>query len=154
MRGERQRTEVEDPVTGVTRSFSGHNDWEYSFDFRQDLPSLQLAWGAEYNRDDLRTVYRVTETQSFGPLDGFLDLYLETTRFMGVTMRFQVGNAAEATFTRRSDRYGLVTDPTDIDGDGEIGYVPTVRTTAAPDFSEIRLRQMGRFYSLRISGSF
>jgi len=37
--GRRQHTEVTDPITNAARVFEDEEDWEYSLDFRQDLPA-------------------------------------------------------------------------------------------------------------------
>jgi hypothetical protein len=154
IRGTRQKSEVEDPVTFETRRFSGDNDWFGNIDFRQDVPALGLAWGAGFNKDGLRDVFRVHEQQTFGNIDGFLQLYVETTRFMGVTVRLQMNNANDSTFIRRRAFWGALADPNDIDGDGDYLLIPGVRTDGEPTFVEERVRGMGRFYGLRVSGTF
>jgi hypothetical protein len=154
VRGARQTSEVEDPVTFEDRPFSFENEWFVNADFRQDLPALGLAWGAAFNKDGLRSVYRVHERQTFGNIDGFLQLYLETTRFMGVTVRFQVNNANDSTFVRRRAFWGDFADPGDLNGDGDYLLLPGVRNAGEPTFVEERRRGMGPFYAVRVSGQF
>ncbi len=143
LRGRVQESEVVDPVTGATRQFSRSNDWDFNVDYRQDLPALGLALGARYGRDALRRLYRVNESLEFGPAEGFLDLYVESTQFMGVTMRFQISNAADTAFIRRRFLY---VDP--ATGAGR------PRDLGPPDQIEERIRRMRPFYSFRVSGTF
>jgi hypothetical protein len=154
LRGTRQQSEVEDPITFAARRFSGDNDWFANIDFRQDLPALGVAWGAGFNKDGLRDVFRVHEQQTFGNIDGFLQVYVETTRFMGVTIRLQVNNANDSTFIRRRAFWGTLADPNDANGDGDYLLIPGVRTADEPTFVEERVRGMGRMVGVRVSGTF
>lgn len=71
-------TEVTDPVTGQPRIISWQPESEVEVEFRQDLPSLQMAWGVNYYRQGEFQAYRFNEidTNEEGP---WVDLFVETT---------------------------------------------------------------------------
>lgn len=48
---ELEESELTDPLTGVKRSFGGHQDREIDLELRHDVPGSNWAWGAglEYN---------------------------------------------------------------------------------------------------------
>lgn len=87
-----QDTSVADPVTGQKRRFSDEGDWTYSIDLRQSLPDLKLAWGAVYERADDVDQYRLRELRTTGWDEANLDLYIETTAFAGLLVRFTVAD--------------------------------------------------------------
>ena len=146
LRGTYQDSQVEDGLTGETRHFSGDNEWDYNIDFRQDIPSWDLAWGAGYNRDGIREIFRANEIHRFGNIDGFLTVFVETTKIPGVTVRLQVDNANDSQFIR--DR--SIWRPGGIDNPGDFDR----RDLTPPDFVERREREMSPVYKLRVSGSF
>ena len=83
-------TNVEDPLTGEDRHWSGYREWELALDFRQTFPQSQMAWGWDYHWVTNGEVFRAREYQEHDNTDGDLDIYVETTRFLGVTLRAQV----------------------------------------------------------------
>ena len=80
-------TSVTDPVTGEDRAWSGVAEWEFRFDFRQTFPAAQLAWGWDYSYRSDRAAYRISRFTNFETPAGDLDLYVETTRWFGLTTR-------------------------------------------------------------------
>ena len=113
--GEWYNTNVEDPLTGVERPFSGTREWELGLDFRQTFPEHQLAWGWDYHWVSDGEVFRAQEYRIYGNTDGDLDLYIETTRWGGVTTRLGVdavinnGDDRERVFYAGSRAAGIVT---------------------------------------------
>ncbi|MBL4538139.1 MAG: TonB-dependent receptor [Oceanicaulis sp.] len=78
---------VDDPVTGEERSWSGPAEWELSLDFRQTFPERQMAWGWDYFYLSDRSHYRVSRFTNIQSPAGDLDVYVETTRWFGLTTR-------------------------------------------------------------------
>ena len=83
-------TQITDPLTGNDRPFDGVREWQLDLDYRQTFPSRQLAWGWDYHWRTDGEVFRARENRTFGNTDGDLDLYVETTRWLGVTTRLGV----------------------------------------------------------------
>lgn len=83
-------TNVTDPLTGQDRNWSGTREWEVRLDFRQNFPEQQIAWGWDYFWLSDGDVYRSQELRHEGFTDGDLDIYVETTRWFGVTTRLGV----------------------------------------------------------------
>lgn len=80
-------TNVTDPVSGLDRAWSGFREWEARFDFRQTFPESQMAWGWDYFWLSDGAVYRATEFRELTFPKGDLDVYVETTRWLGLTAR-------------------------------------------------------------------
>lgn len=94
-------TNVDDPVTGVERSWSWISEWEVSFDFRQTFPERQMAWGWDYFYLSDASSYRVSRFTNIQRPAGDLDVYVETTRWLGLTTR--VGANFTLDTTERQD---------------------------------------------------
>jgi hypothetical protein len=133
--GQLQRTSVDDPVTGEVRSFTDEADWEYSLDFRQDLPARRLAWGWDYFSEGELQFFRADELQVFDSGEGDFDAFIETTRWGVVTLRFSVDNIFDAVDT--NERF----------------FFQDTRASGVIERQELRDRRFGRFYSIRVSGS-
>ncbi len=80
-------TNVTDPVSGLDRAWSGIREWELRFDFRQTFPESQMAWGWDYFWLSEGAVYRAREFRELTFPAGDFDLYVETTRWFGLTTR-------------------------------------------------------------------
>lgn len=78
-----QDSRVTDPLTGVEREISSETEYDWSIDFRQDIPSMKIAWGGDYGSLGPNTQYRHERTELTDPAEGDLDLFIETTRFLG-----------------------------------------------------------------------
>jgi hypothetical protein len=105
-------TNVEDPLTGEDRVFSGYREWELSLDFRQTFPVQQMAWGWDYHWVSDGEVFRAQEYRVEGVSDGDLDLYVETTRWGGVTTRLGVNEV----INNGDDRQRVFYDGSRADG--------------------------------------
>ena len=93
-------TNVTDPLTAMDRPWSGYREWELRLDYRQTFPEQQLAWGWDYFWLSDGEVFRAQEYRQQGFMDGDLDVYVETTRWFGVTTRLGV----DAVFNNGDDR--------------------------------------------------
>lgn len=78
---------VTDPVTGLDRAWSGIREWETRLDFRQTFPESQVAWGWDYFWLSDGAVYRAREFRELTFPKGDFDIYVETTRWLGLTTR-------------------------------------------------------------------
>lgn len=104
-----QKTEVTDPITGEKRSFSvgperqnsppssatlnaGNKDWAYVIAFRQEMPALQSSWGFNIVQWADRAEYRRAEVYTYSRPTPKVDLWIETKKFDGVTVRLFVNN--------------------------------------------------------------
>ena len=131
---------VTDPVTGVKRRFSDEGDWSYSVDLRQSMPDLKLAWGALYERADDVDQYRFKELRTTGWDEANLDLYVETTMFTGLLVRFTVADIFLPLEVRERQF-----------------FTPDRGTALTPSSVETRAAAGGygtRSYAIRISGRF
>jgi len=126
---------VTDPLTGSDRRFSGRRRHEIESALRQDLTALRMAWGLEAEYEDQSTRFELEEIDTDrNGLD--LEMFVETTRYLGVKFRLTVQNLLDRKFER--DR--RVFEP-----DRELGELR---------FRELRDRRRGRSVLLSISGSF
>ncbi len=137
MEGALQRTRVDDPLTGETRSFTAEPDWRYTLDFRQDLPRRRVSWGWDYAAIGERQFFRLDEAQIFDKGEGDLDVFVETTRWGGVTLRFGVDNVFDT-----------------VDTNERLFFEGSSRASGVVDRVELRNRRFGQFYTVRVSGTF
>ncbi|WP_158291658.1 TonB-dependent receptor plug domain-containing protein [Marinicauda algicola] len=112
-------TEVTDPLTGEERAFSGIREWEMRFDFRQTFPEAGWAWGWDYFWLSDGEVFRARELRHEAFPDGDLDVYVETTRFAGLTTRL----GADFVFDTPSHRERIF-----FDGSRASGVVRMIET--------------------------
>src|SRR5690606_33210188 len=90
-----QDSSVTDPLTGAEREISLETEYDWSIDFRQDIPSLKFAWGGNFASalqmtptgvvlpPGPHTQYRIDRIEITDPGEGDLDLFVETTRLLG-----------------------------------------------------------------------
>ncbi len=108
------KTSVEDPLTGADIPFAAVREWELGLDFRQTFAAQRLAWGWDYHWVSDRRVFLAQEQRLHNNTDGDLDLYVETTRWGGVTTRLGVdgllnnGDDRERVFYTGSRAAGVV----------------------------------------------
>jgi hypothetical protein len=78
VRGELWDTEVTDPVTGNPRIISYQRESEVEIEFRQNFPSIRMAWGFDFEKEGEFQAYRFNEidTNEEGP---WVDVFVETT---------------------------------------------------------------------------
>ena len=128
-------TDVDDPLTGISRHWSGIREWELGLDFRQTFPQSGLAWGWDYHWYTDGEEFRAQEYRVYDSTDGDLDMYVETTRWFGVTIRAGV----DGIFDNGDDRMRVFYDGSRADGiieaidyrnasTGQISYLRVVDT--------------------------
>jgi hypothetical protein len=86
---------VTDPVTGRTRIFSDRRHEEWYVEFRQDFPDRQFSYGFDYYQGGEVELYFIDEVRTFENGAGDLDIFVETTRIPGVTVRLSVDNIGD-----------------------------------------------------------
>ncbi|MEZ5955362.1 MAG: TonB-dependent receptor plug domain-containing protein [Hyphomonas sp.] len=85
-------SEVEDPLTGVMRPINGNLAYYFNFEFRQDIPNSDWAWGALVDRYKVHYYYQLGERGiEFGE-PGYSNAFIERKNFYGMTATFAVGN--------------------------------------------------------------
>jgi hypothetical protein len=99
-------TRVEDPLTGLDRSFFGANEWRLDLDYRQTFPQSQLAWGWDYHMQSDSEMYFASQYHLHEQDPGDLDVYIETTRWFGATTRFGINEA----LAQGNDRHRIFYD--------------------------------------------
>lgn len=105
-------TNVEDPLTGEDRHWSGTREWELRLDFRQTFPERGLAWGWDYYWLSPGEEFLAQEYRHFDNTDGDFDIYVETTRWLGLTIRAGV----DGVFNNGDDRRRVFYDGSRADG--------------------------------------
>ncbi len=122
-------TNVTDPVTGLDRAWSGFREWEARFDFRQNFPDRQMAWGWDYTWYSDAAFYRASEFREAIYPTGDFDIYVETTRFYDLTMRlgadfvFDSPSKVRRTFYTGSRADGVVSRVREtVSNEGVTGY--------------------------------
>lgn len=93
-------SEVTDPVTGENRVFAYEQPVYFYAEFRQDYPEQQWSWGFDYGQGSTNNFYFIDERGSFERGAGDFDIYVETTRFFGVNLRFGADNVFDPTYRR------------------------------------------------------
>ncbi len=88
-------TDIFDTLTQQHRHLSGLREWELRLDYRQTFPALDLAWGWDYFWLSDGEVFRASEYRLEGRTDGDLDIFVETTRWTGLTARLGIDQALD-----------------------------------------------------------
>lgn len=107
-------TNIFDTLTQQDRHLSGFREWEMRLDYRQSFPELNMAWGFDYFWLSDGEVFRAREYRHEGFTDGDLDVYIETTRWSGLTVRVGAdgildrGNTRERVFYNGSRALDIV----------------------------------------------
>lgn len=138
--GELQETSVTDPVTGEERRFRFAEDWEYAMAFRQELPSMNMAWGFGTDQESGAYEYRLAEEVKFIRQGHHVEAFVETTAIAGITLRFAVRNITAPTESRVRTFY----DPNRATGDFDGTY--TRKQKGGPYGT--------RVFTIRASGTF
>lgn len=131
-----QESEVEDPVTGETRSISRDLESFYDVKFRHDLPDTSWAYGVELQKQRVAPLYRINDVTDYWYREPYTEVFVENKDVFGLTVRGSVGNV----FTKdgeRLERYiyeGTRADPLAV--------------------VERRERNFGVLFRLNIDGSF
>jgi outer membrane receptor protein involved in Fe transport len=133
-----QDSEVIDPLTGEKRRISKQQEYDWSIDFRQDVPSMKFAWGGDYASAGAIPEYRHERIEIADPGEGDLDLFIETTSLLGGAL---VRLTAENVFNqeREVDRRF---------------YLPNRIPPGAFSSTEERISTYGATVTLTVAGAF
>lgn len=145
-----QDSTVVDPVTGIPRvltadrgfggvpinpPFPGENEFGYAAEFRQDLQGARFAWGwSVFGRAD-RPRFKVNELDVFDEKKPVVDLFVESTRWLGIKIGFEINNLLDLTAFRDRTIY--------------VGQ----RGQSEAQQREVQRYSLGRRYILSLSGS-
>lgn len=135
-----QETKVDDPLTGQSRAFSNERDWTFNVNFRQQIPSKQMAWGGSWRGYSERYEFKRIEEIVFDRAPEMLELFVETTAIAGLTVRLTVSNLFHPAEERVRTFYA---------GDRSSGIITRTETRkqkGAPDGT--------RVLGLRVAGTF
>ena len=131
-----EESNVEDPLTGTSRSFSGFYDRRADISLRHDIPGTDWAWGigAQYNH--VKPSYRLSQVSLEYEGPTYTYGFLEYKNFHGLSVNFQVFNMTNgrALFFR-----------TVYDG---------LRTDGNISFNETRDLSVQPILQLRLTGNF
>jgi hypothetical protein len=145
-----QDSSVTDPVTGDDRvltasggflgvptgmSLRDGNDYAYSAAFRQDFRDARVAWGWNIAERGERPRFKVNELDAYNEGVVF-NAFVETTRWLGIKVRFEAENILDLTANRSRTIYT-----------GE-------RSLSLVSRREIRNHSVGRRFAVVMSGSF
>ena len=91
-----QRSQLDDPLTGIPRQYIGFTDRLVTAQFRRDVPGSDWAYGGGFEYSHNQPRYRLNEIdrQHEGPI--FDNLFVENKDVLGLTVRAQVTNLANA----------------------------------------------------------
>ncbi len=78
-----QDSEVTDPVSLQTRKISSEQEFDWAAEFRQDIPTMKFAWGGKVNTVGPIPHYRADRLEITEPKDPNVELFVETTAFLG-----------------------------------------------------------------------
>lgn len=154
-----QESSVIDPFTLEEREISNETEYDWSIDFRQDIPSMKIAWGGNFASAlpvaagsatvaSPTTLYRVDRIEGVDQDEGDLDLFIETTRFLGgALIRLTAANLFDA--ERNVERQKFVV--TELNPGAPPPDV-TPRSTFLEN--EFRDSTFGRSLTLTVAGAF
>jgi hypothetical protein len=106
--GTRIWSSVSDPTTGAIRPISGLNPFEYSVNFRQDLPRWRADWGASFLTPCFAssTVKGCTESQyRFDEIDSYratptMNVFAEYQPWKSTSLRIEADNVLQQRYNR------------------------------------------------------
>lgn len=134
--GERRFSELEDPVTGVDRTFSGDIRWRTRWTFRHDIPNTDFAYSLNANHIEFedRLTARQQSLESFS--EPQTEIVLEHKDFFGMNLSIYAVNLLD-----QEERF----DRTVFDG---------LRSAGDIRFIEERARTYGTIVGFNLAGTF
>lgn len=100
-----RETDIEDPLTGESRRFSGDDGFGCGVTFAQDLDGGRWAWGTNHGCDlDAGTRYRVRELR-FNESEPSFNAFVQWKPSNDLSMRVDFNNLTDAEERRRRDIY-------------------------------------------------
>lgn len=131
-----QNTSLRDPFTGEKRQYSGLNDTYVSLGLRHDIAGSDWAWGGDIEYSHYQPNYRRNQTDKVWEGPVWASVFVEHKNVMGLTVRAQVRNIANARSKRDRTIY------TGVRGESPIALV------------EERDRLIGPIFSFSVRGKF
>lgn len=128
-------SEIDDPLLGFSRNFSGQQTTRIEADLRHDLQGSSWAVGGSINWSDFAPAVRLDEISQDGETFAFVGAFVENKDVAGLTVRLAVNNLA--------NRQNLFDRTVFID-----------RSAGIIDFVEDRNRTFGTIFTFEIEGSF
>ncbi len=89
---ELQTSEVDDPVTGTSRSINGDLESYVEIELRHDVPGTDWVWGAGYEMSQEAPRFRLDAIRDFENKPGFMYAYIEHKDIFGMTGNIVFGN--------------------------------------------------------------
>ncbi|MBO9696728.1 MAG: TonB-dependent receptor plug domain-containing protein [Sphingopyxis sp.] len=131
-----QNTSLRDPFTGEKRQYSGLNDTYISLGLRHDIAGTDWAWGGDAEYSHYQPNYRRNQIDKVWEGPVWASVFVEHKNVMGLTVRAQVRNIANARSKRDRTIY------TGVRGESPVAFV------------EERDRLIGPIFSLSVRGKF
>ncbi|HEY0962260.1 MAG TPA: TonB-dependent receptor, partial [Pseudomonadales bacterium] len=88
-------SEVEDPLTGTPRSFSGHFDRRANVTLRRDIPMSSWAWGVGLEYSHAQPAYRLAQVSKDYEGPAYTFAFIEHKDVFGMIVNFQVFNLTD-----------------------------------------------------------
>lgn len=131
-----EESRIEDPLTGVTRSFSNHYDRRGDISFRHDIPGTDWAWGLGIQYNHVLQSYRLSQVEHNYEGPAYTWAFVENKDVFGLTVNAQVFNLTSG---------AAIYHRTVYDG---------TRDTGTVDFIESRDLSVQPIFRLEVTGSF
>ncbi len=90
-----EESEVKDPLTGVTRSFSNHTNVRANANLRRDIPGSNWAYGFGIEYVHVLPSYRLAEIAKDYEGPTYTSAFIEYKDFYGMTVNFNVFNLSD-----------------------------------------------------------
>ena len=116
-------------------AFYAENEYALSVEFRQDLEAARVAWGWDVRESAERPIFRVNELD-IGDESTEFNIFIETTRWLGLKINFAAENILDAAETRDRTVYVEQRGLSDVES------------------QELRSRVRGFRVNLTVSGAF
>ncbi|MEO9468668.1 TonB-dependent receptor plug domain-containing protein [Parasphingorhabdus sp.] len=151
--GEIRKSNLTDPLTGVSRRINDDKIFTYEVSLRHDVPGSDWAWG--FGAEDFRfsDFLRLDQINSFQTRAPFAWIFVEHKDVFGLTVNATLNNVFNQgeRFTRTA--FGQFDTPDGTYGNALDGFIRG-RRNGAVGFVEDRTRKFGLVYRLTVSGSF
>ena len=129
-------SEVKDPLTGFTRSFSNHFDRNGSISLRHDIPGSSWAWGTGIEYSHVLPGYRLSQVSKDYEGPAYTFAFIEHKDVFGLIVNAQIFNLTDGrAIFHRTVYSGL-------------------RNSSAVQFTENRNLSVQPIFQLRVTGNF
>jgi TonB dependent receptor-like, beta-barrel/TonB-dependent Receptor Plug Domain len=85
-----QESEIDDPLTGLTRAINDDTQLELELEFRHDISGTHLAWGGDVSAEDNADTFRLDSVRSKMDQPGRMSLFVEHKNLWGLTGRAEL----------------------------------------------------------------